>query len=243
MDERGGHGAIDTAGEAEEHALLAHGGADGLHGVLDVVLGGPVLARAADAEEEVADHVDAALGVEDLGVKLDAVEVALLVLDDGELGVFRGADGGVAGGQLDEAVAVGVPDLELLGQALEEAAGLLQGEHAVAVFAVGALGDAAAEEVALELDAVADAEDGHAELEDGAIGHGRVLGEDAARAAGEDDADDAVGLQLRDRGGEVVDLGQHLALADATRDDLRVLGTEIKDGDGLGHEAKGRAKG
>jgi len=201
--------------------------------VLDVVFGGPVLLGTADDEEEVADDIDTAFGVENLGVELDAVEVALAVFDDGKLGVLGGADGSVAGRKSDEAVAVGIPDLELLGEALEETAGFVEGENAVAVFAVGALGDFAAEEVALELDAVADAEDGDAQLEEGGVGHRCVFGEHAARATGEDDANDAVCLQLRGGRAEVVDFGEDLALADAAGDDLGVLGTKIEDGDDL----------
>lgn len=83
------------------------------------------------------------------------------------------------------------------------------------------------------MDAVADAEDGDAEVKDGFVGQGGVLGKDGVGAAGEDDANDAVFFQGLGGRGVVVDFGVNLALADAAGDDLRVLGTEIEDGDGL----------
>ncbi|MEY3851825.1 MAG: hypothetical protein RI910_805, partial [Verrucomicrobiota bacterium] len=66
----------DDLGLADLLADLTDGG-------LDVVVHLPGRLAAADAEQEVAEDVDAALGVGDLGVELDAVEAALGVLDDG----------------------------------------------------------------------------------------------------------------------------------------------------------------
>ena len=63
--------------------------ADLRDGVGDEILRRPVLLRAANADEEIADHVHAALGVENLRVKLDAVETALRVLDAGERRILR----------------------------------------------------------------------------------------------------------------------------------------------------------
>jgi hypothetical protein len=118
--------------------------------------------------------------VENFRVKLDAVKVALPVLYNGVFGIFRGADRLVAGRQRDEAVAVGIPDFELFRQTLEEPAGLFQGEYAMPIFAMAAFGNLSAEKVALELDAIANAENGHAELEDGLVGHRGLLCKDAA---------------------------------------------------------------
>src|SRR5690606_7328358 len=103
VDERGGHGGIDSAGKAEEHAgFFAHGLADVGDRVSDEVLGRPVLSGAADALQEVANDIDAALAVKHLGMKLDAVEVALAILDDREGRVVGGADRGEARGQRED---------------------------------------------------------------------------------------------------------------------------------------------
>jgi len=101
VQQRGGDGGVHAARQTEQHAGLADLGANVGHGMGDEVLRGPVLLGPADPHEEVADHVHAALGVENLGVKLDAVEAALAVLDTGKRRVLghggrdenRAADG------------------------------------------------------------------------------------------------------------------------------------------------------
>src|SRR5690606_4390138 len=105
-------------------------------------------------------------------------------------------------------------------------------------FAVVALGDLAAEQMPHQLNAVADAEHGDAELEDRRIRDRGLLRKHAAGTAGEDDADDAVGAQLFGTGLVVIDLRIDLALANAASDDLGVLRTEVDVGDGLGHGQK-----
>jgi hypothetical protein len=203
--------------------------------VRDEILRGPVLLRPADADEEVLDHVHAALGVENLRVKLDAVEAALGVLDAGVRRVVRNGGGDEARRELGELVAVRIPDAELFRQAGEELAGFLDRQVAVAVFPRLAQRDRATEKVAHELDAVTDAKHGHAELEDGRIRMRCRLRVNALGSTGEDDAHDTIGAKLGRRRAEVVDFRVDLALADATCDDLRQLGTEIEDGDCLCH--------
>src|SRR5690606_11643924 len=90
--QRGGYRGIDTAGQPEDDARLADRFADLFHRMLDVILRGPVLRRAADVEQVIANDLGAALGVENLRVKLDAVEITLAVLDDGEGRIVGRAD-------------------------------------------------------------------------------------------------------------------------------------------------------
>ncbi len=175
----------------------------------------------------------------DLGVELDAVETALGVLDDGALGVLGRSDGLEAAREAGDLVAVGVPHAERGLQTLEELRALAEGKDAVAVFAVRAAGDVAAEHLAHELHAVADAEDREAHLEDARVRVGRALRLHAVGAAGQDDADDAIGAQGLRRDAEGIDAGVDVAFTDAARDDLGQLRTEIEDGDGLGgHDGK-----
>src|SRR5262249_36631781 len=135
-----------------------------------------------------------------------------------------------------------VPDAQLLRQPGKELARFPDRQVAVAVFALLAVRDVAAEEMAHQLDAVADAEDRHPEFKDRGIGMRGGLGVDALRPAGEDDPDDALLPQLGRGGGIVIDLGVNLTLADAARDDLGELGTEVEDGDGLWHERRERGQ-
>ena len=75
---------------------------------------------------------------------------------------------------------------------MQQLGALAEGEDAVAVFAVRAAGDVAAEHLPHELHAVADAEDGQAHGEDPGVGMRGALGLHAVGAAGEDHPDDAV---------------------------------------------------
>jgi hypothetical protein len=179
----------------------------------------------------------------DLGVELDAVEAALGVLDDGALGVLGRGDGLEAAREAGDLVAVGVPDAERGLQPLQELRALAEGKHAVSVFAVRAAGDVAAEHLAHELDAVADAEDREAHLEDAGMRVRRALRLHAVGAAGEDDAHDAVGAEGLGRDAEGIDARVDVALTDAARDDLGQLRTEIEDGDGLGGHDEGKVSG
>ena len=94
--------------------------------------------------------------------------------------------------------------------------------------ALGAL-DLAAEQVRDELQAVADAEDGHAELEDARVDRRRALGVHAGRAARQDDGARSHRAELLEGEGARVDLAVDALLADAARDELRVLGAEVED--------------
>ena len=175
----------------------------------------------------------------DLGVELDAVEATLGILDDGALGILGRSDGLEATREPGDLVAVGIPHAERGLQSLEELRALAEGKDAVAVFAVRAAGDITTEHLAHELHAVTDAEDREAHLEDARVRVGRALRLHAVGAAGEDDADDAVGAQGLRRDAEGIDTGVDVAFTDAARDDLGQLRTEIEDGDGLGgHDGK-----
>ena len=84
VQESGRNGGIDPAGETEEDAGFANLGPDVGHRVGDKILGGPVLLRTANPDQEIADHVHAAFGVENLRMKLNAVEAAFRILYAGE---------------------------------------------------------------------------------------------------------------------------------------------------------------
>ena len=170
VEEQGGDGGIDAAGEAADHAAVADLGADAGDRLLAVGVHRPVAGEAGDAEQEVLQEAGADRGVDDLGVELDAVEAAGLVGDGGEgrgvaLGDDREArrDGG-------DAVAVAHPDGRALAggeEAVEQGRGPVEADLGAAILALGRGLDPAAELGAHGLLAVADAEHRHAELEHG----------------------------------------------------------------------------
>ena len=240
VQQRSGHRGIDAARETEEHAALADLITDRGDGLRDKILGGPILFRAADADEKVADHFAAALGVKHFRVKLDAVEPAPLVLDTRIRRIFGNCSCDEARRKFFQFVAVGIPDAQLLREPGEEFTGPLDGELTVAVFARLAVRHVAAEVVPHELHPVADTEHGDAEGKNLRIRVGRRFRVNALRTAREDDADHAVLAELRRRGRVVIDLRVDLALADAARDDLRELRAKVEDSDDLWHVCGGR---
>ncbi len=232
LDEDSGNGGVDAAGKAAEGVA---GGTDlltdAVDGGLDEVGGGPVLRGAAEVDNEVAEEFSSLARVGDLGVELDGPHAVLRVLDGGH-GVAGAGDDLEAGCERFGVVAVAHPDLEGGGEALEE--GALGGgmDLGVAVLAGGCGDDAATEVMGHELQAVADAEQRNAGLEDGWVGLGGGAVIDRAWAAGEDDALGLEGEDVAERRGAGEDDGEDVELADATGDELGVLRAEVEDDDG-----------
>src|SRR5438093_7403434 len=119
----------------------------------------------------------------------------------------------------------------MVGKTLEQAAGLgdVDGRGPVLALAFGR--DLAAQDVRHEVHAVADAEDRKVPVEDGRIDLRRARLVHARRSAGEDHTHDISALELFR--GDVVreDLAVHARLAHPARDELRVLGSVVEDGD------------
>ena len=118
----------------------------------------------------------AARRVDDFGMELQAEQFPRAVLDGGERRVLRDGDGLEAARQFRELVAVRVPDLELFAAIRETArTTVLDRERALAVFALLAFLDLAAEELREQLHAEADAEHRHAEAKMVLSGSGASL--------------------------------------------------------------------
>ena len=120
------------------------------------------------------------------------------------------------------------PDGLVLRQALEERAGLRGELRAAELRHAGAL-DGAAEVLRHQLHAVADAEHGHAELEQLRVDLRRVVGVDRRRPAAQDQRERAA----RTDAGRVIRVGDELgvdpALPHPPGDQLRVLAAEVDD--------------
>ena len=166
-------------------------------------------------------------------MELDAEELPLPVLDCG-IGAGRGA------GRLDEAfrkpgdpVAMAHPDLTVGGDALEDGAvGLQHVDVCDSVFLVlGALYKSS-QQLAHDLEAIADAEDGQAHVEEPLVRSGAAGGRHGGRASGEDDALHIARSQdvLR-RAVERQDLRIDSQFPDAACDQLAVLRPEVEDDD------------
>ena len=81
----------------------------------------------------------------------------------------------------------------------------------------------------MQLAAVADAQDGDAQLEDLRIGLGRLGIVYAVGPAGKDNADGVHRLDLRQRGGVGLDLAVYAAFPDSPGDKLIILTSEIEN--------------
>ena len=193
----------------------------------------PVGLAAADLEEEVAEDLVAVLRVDDFRMELDRVEALRLVADRRVRAVAARRRDLEALRDLRDAVAMAHPDDELVGEALEELVARLDRHLGLAVLAPLARLHLAAEFLAHELHAVADAEHGEPEVEDAVVNARRPVLEHAVGAAREDDALRHVLAELRRGRVETDDLREDLLLTDATRDELRVLRTVVENDDTL----------
>ena len=199
----------------------------------DDVLRGPNGRAAADVDREAADDLEAVLRVSDLGVELQRIDLALDVRHRGVRRVRRLGRSGESLRQALDAIAVTHPDLQTRAELLEQRIVAGQIDLGVAVLAVIGLGHLAAEHVAHQLQAVADAEHRHAELEDHLRHTRAALGSDRERRAREHDALGREGADRLLAHRARVDLAVDVELTNPARNQLGVLAAEIEDQDPL----------
>ena len=232
-DETGGNGGVYAAGEAEDDFFITDALFQGLDGVLDEGIHLPVTGAFADVVEEVLQHEAAELAVGDLGMILHRVNALRLVFHGGYGAVVRRGGDLKALGQLLNAVCMAHPYDALGGHVLEQPGSrLFQVQPDLAV--LGGLGgdDTAADHPGCQLAAVADAQNGNAQLQDLGIvvGGGHII--HAVGAAGEDDALVAPGLDLLGGNGVVLfDLRVHMEIPDSAGDQLIILSAEVQNQD------------
>ena len=166
-------------------------------------------------------------------MKLDGVELFLGVLDGGD-GIVRAAGDFKAGGNFDDVVTVGIPDIQRGGDAGEKFRAGREVERGAAVFAAFGGGNFSAERVRHPLHAVANAEHRDAEVEHGRVAVRSVFIVDRANgAAGKDDADGLERADFVELRGAREHGGENLLFADAAGDELRVLAAEVEDDDAV----------
>ncbi len=234
MDQRRSDSAVDAARQGADHVPLADSFADLGHRRLDQVRGGPVRTRTGNAHHEVAQHIAADRGVDDLGMELDAVQVAARV---GQAGVRRGVglrDRPEALRRADDRVAVAHPDRLLALDAGEQPIGIGQADGGRTVLPLRRRHDLAAELVGHELQAVADAEHRDAAGPQCGVGPRGIGVVHRRRPPGQDHGRHPSALELGHRRVVRQQLGVDVQLAHAASDELRELAAEVQDGDGVG---------
>ncbi len=92
----------------------------------------------------------------------------------------------------------------------------------------------AAERVHHELQSIADAQHRQPHAEDARVHGGRVFVIDRRRPTGQDDADRRVAANFIQAGGTGQDNGKDVLFADAARNQLRILRSEVEDNNRLG---------
>ena len=243
VQQGGRDGRVDAAGQPAQHALVADDRTDLRDRVIDDVRRGPVRRATGDLVEEVLQDLLAVLGVHNLGVPLDAGQLALDVLERRNRGTCRTGQRGEAGSGGVHRVAVAHPGAERRGDLAQQRSRGDDGGLGPAELRQPGTGHVAAQRRGHRLEAVADAEDRDPRLEQRRVDLGGTLGVHRLRAARQDDRLGVAGGDLGGRGGVRHDLGEDARLADPARDQLRVLRAEIDDDDGvMGLRACGTAR-
>ena len=170
--------------------------------------------------------------MDDLGVELDAIHAAI-VRKGRHRRVAAGGERVEARRQLGDMVAVAHPHRKLAVEAFEQAVRLADREKGGAVLAGRARVDLAAEVMGDQLHSVADAQHRNAGAQRLRVDLRRAGLVDARRPAREDEAGRLPALQLVPWRRAWHELAVHARLANATRDELAVLRTEIQDEDRL----------
>ena len=240
VDKGRGDRGVDAPGKSQNHPVVADAVADLGDLGLDQAVHGPCGLQAADVEQEVGQHLVAVLAVTDLGVELGGEQLALGVLVRGDGAVLgRGRDDEALGGAV-HGVAVAHPDDLPVRRGARHEGGLARArERGGTVLALVGVRDVAAELDRHDLLAVAEAQHGDAHVEDPLVHVGGVVGVHGGGTAREDDRGGAHRGELV--GADVTrdDLGVHVQVADATRDELAVLGAKVEDDDQLAGGAVG----
>src|SRR5581483_1922040 len=226
---------INTSTQEKEHSAPARVAANSGFEIRDLVGGMPVAAAPADPKQEIAQNLQAVLGVGDFGMKLDADQAAGVVPHSGDAAIARAAENLKAGRQLGNVIAMTHPNPLAAVQAGEYGFAGFYDDFRFAEFAGSSAGriaplprlDFAAEMLGQEVLSVADAENRQVELEQTGIRLRAARVKDARRTSGNDHA--AVARQpLRSRA-ERPDFRIDPQFADFPGDEMTILAAGIED--------------
>src|SRR6185312_2640479 len=228
---------IHATGQAQQHLVVADLRAHARDRIVDDVGAGPQRGATADVGHEAAQDLRAVFRVRDFRVELDTVATVRFVRGRGDRHGFGGSDQLETARQRGDAVAVRHPHVlrrVVRLEPAEQARMRSRLDPGVAEFASVAAFHRAPELHGHRLQAVADAQQRHAEIEDSLRDARRARRDRGFRTAGKDDP---LRRKLRDLLRRVVpgpDLAIHADLAHPSRDQLRVLRTEVEDEDLVG---------
>ena len=236
--QRRNNARIHATRKPKDHAVAVHLLANGRHGIVDDRVHGPVRFQPCDPKQEVCQHLLAIRRVANLRVELRGVKLSL--------GAFHRSHGTHVGhgcyrealGHFAHRVTMAHPHgllvRRLAIQRRRAAAtctihAVNTGEGSGAVFALLGMTHRTAERLRHDLLAVAKTEHGDAQLEDLGVDRRCIFGIDACRTARQDDGARILLTHLIS--GDVArnDLGIHVQVTHATRDELAVLRAEIEN--------------
>ena len=221
-------GGIHAAAHEKEDAAIAHTLADFALDHRDAVARIPIGRAAAHSEDEVGEILLAACGMDHLWMELHSVQLAPRVGNGSDRTRFCAAGYRKTRGHRAHHVAMAHPDLLRTGKPRKHGVGsLIQFESGESIFPLDALADLASQQMRHELLAVADAENGDAEIEDGGIYGGAAGIVDAAGTARNDQALGDSEFGRRSFAGP--DLGIHAQFPDLARLQMGVLSPGIED--------------
>ena len=223
MDEQRRHRGVHAAAESADDASVADLAADRVRRFLHERRHRPVAGAAADVVGEVAQDVEAVIGVCDFGMKQERVEPPLLCHHRRNRRVRAGRRHLKAGGRGLDEVAVARPHAQVRRHRIEERRPRVNVDGRQPELAVWGGRDLAAERVRHELHAVANAEHRNAGLVDARFAMRRAGFRHALRSARQHDARRAPPHDLVERGIERKNFRVHRQLAQATRNQLREL--------------------
>ena len=178
---------------------------------------------------EILENVAAAFGVVYFGMKFDSVAAPRWVLNRSD-GIVGAACDVETFRQPDHVIAVAVPDFKSARQAAEQGRRVLLVDIKVrrTVLAGFCANHLPAQRVCQPLHPITDSEKRARRVQNFCVADGRVRVIDRTWAAGEDEPDRFERADFFERRGAWENRGEHLLLADAARDQLRVLSSEIE---------------
>ncbi len=234
VHESRGDRRVDAARETADDATRADLGADAIDLLGDDVAAVPVGRDAGRLVQEVLQHRLPVRRVLDLGVPLNPVQLAGVAREGGDRRRVARGEHLEPVWRAHDRVAVPHPRGLLVGLPLEEhALGPRAMDLRRPVLASAGLRDLAAELLRHDLEPVTDAQRRHPELQDAGIEIGRARLVHARRAPAQHDAGRVLRGQLGGRDRVRHDLAVDPGLAHPPGDELRVLGAEVDDEDGM----------
>ena len=137
VQQGGRHAGIHPAAQSKNHPLAPHLRPNLLHGLLDEMAHGPLLAAPADAMHEIGNDLPPPRRMDHFGMELQPEEFPVAVLDGGKLRVVGRGDGLEPVRRRDQFVPMRIPDLQgirQIGEQGRERIGHQQGALAVLAF-------------------------------------------------------------------------------------------------------------